>query len=406
MIEHQRILTPREHEWRPLFGSSSRCLHYDLCTEKHFTAVASVDMAKSGMRTMLTLMLLASGGMAATLNENQASLVRRQIRSAGDLAPNLAEDTTEAAVESLAYTWLSTGVAGGPERWLTAAGGGHGVQHCYNAVVADGGCYDYFTYVGRGDKNCGCKGSSGTLAVRSSPTADIYRFVPGGGGGGGIPGDSMEQILWSNAEEVCSAIKICAKKYPGKWELCNAGYLSGFNTAGCNDWDQCMEQHKNVLQKQIARLRARASLLLQLGSGRHQPADQAGCTDPFNVPECNCQIEMREDCKAQGHSPDSNAHWDCMEALTCLNPDVCNSWKATQQCPGHTVLLAVHNTGEAVKASTITDTSNDTYTRAHVKLIGDKMHTRRQPLGNISSAEAMALLDKSVSRKVACKNGR
>ena len=70
------------------------------------------------------------------------------------------------------------GVAGGIEIWL--GGYGQGVQSCFERVMADNRCAkDYFTYVLRGDKNCGCKGSNGDLSVRGNSNADYYRVNKG-----------------------------------------------------------------------------------------------------------------------------------------------------------------------------------------------------------------------------------
>ena len=54
------------------------------------------------------------------------------------------------------YSKAGQGVAGNDEVWL----GGHnkGVEKCFKRVMADSRCAkDYFTYVARGDGNCGCK---------------------------------------------------------------------------------------------------------------------------------------------------------------------------------------------------------------------------------------------------------
>ena len=65
------------------------------------------------------------------------------------------------------------GVAGSSEVWLGQYG--LGVQACYEAIMSDGRCSkDYFTYVPRGDKNCGCKESFGSLNIRALGTADYY----------------------------------------------------------------------------------------------------------------------------------------------------------------------------------------------------------------------------------------
>ena len=82
-------------------------------------------------------------------------------------------------VEFVGYAAEGQGIAG-PERWK----GGHvtkgqadPVDACYQAVMKDPLCsQDPFTYVARGDKNCGCK-TAGALSIRSSTVADYYRVV-------------------------------------------------------------------------------------------------------------------------------------------------------------------------------------------------------------------------------------
>merc|ERR1719336_2254101 len=60
------------------------------------------------------------------------------------------------------YEQAGWGVAGPTEKWNVGGAQGQGVEACYNAVIADSQCaQDYFTYVSRGDRNCGCKVSSG-----------------------------------------------------------------------------------------------------------------------------------------------------------------------------------------------------------------------------------------------------
>ena len=70
-----------------------------------------------------------------------------------------------------------TGGGGKGELWL----GGHkqGVEKCFKRVMADSRCAkDYFTYVARGDGNCGCKANMGALNIRADNNADYYR-IPG-----------------------------------------------------------------------------------------------------------------------------------------------------------------------------------------------------------------------------------
>merc|ERR1719361_351862 len=53
------------------------------------------------------------------------------------------------------FQWRQFGVASGDEKWNVGNKKGKGVEECYQAVMADSECSKrYFTYVGRGDKNC------------------------------------------------------------------------------------------------------------------------------------------------------------------------------------------------------------------------------------------------------------
>ena len=77
-----------------------------------------------------------------------------------------------------AYSKVGVGVAGNGELWL----GGHnkGVKSCFDRVMADSRCAkDFFTYVSRGDGNCGCKASTDSLKVRGDNNADHYRINQG-----------------------------------------------------------------------------------------------------------------------------------------------------------------------------------------------------------------------------------
>ena len=63
-----------------------------------------------------------------------------------------------------------------PEHWIPGwldGAKGKGVVACRAAVMADSNCaQDYFTYVSRGDLNCGCKKTKGDLKVRRVLNAD------------------------------------------------------------------------------------------------------------------------------------------------------------------------------------------------------------------------------------------
>merc|ERR1719454_746465 len=56
------------------------------------------------------------------------------------------------------YRHAGKGVAKPEEIWNVGGAKGKGVQACYQAVLAESKCAkDWFTYVARGDLNCGCK---------------------------------------------------------------------------------------------------------------------------------------------------------------------------------------------------------------------------------------------------------
>jgi len=68
------------------------------------------------------------------------------------------------------------GVPGPSEIWLPQAKGA-GVQACFEVVREASRCaQDYFTYVARGDANCGCRGTDGTLSIRNDLNADYYQI--------------------------------------------------------------------------------------------------------------------------------------------------------------------------------------------------------------------------------------
>ena len=75
------------------------------------------------------------------------------------------------------YTFFGTGVAGPNEIWNVGNAQGAGVTACYEAVKIDQRCAkDYFTYVIRGDQNCGCKGSYDALSIRQDNKADYFNM--------------------------------------------------------------------------------------------------------------------------------------------------------------------------------------------------------------------------------------
>jgi len=76
----------------------------------------------------------------------------------------------------LPYKFIQQGVAGPTEFWNVGNAQGRGVDACYLAIMADSRCAkDYFTYVARADRNCGCKGTSAALNVRFDSNGDVYK---------------------------------------------------------------------------------------------------------------------------------------------------------------------------------------------------------------------------------------
>ena len=75
------------------------------------------------------------------------------------------------------YALTGTGVAGPNEVWLwdTAALRNQGVRACFEAVLADPRCLDYFSYAPT-DGNCGCNGKAGSAVVRIDANASYYRI--------------------------------------------------------------------------------------------------------------------------------------------------------------------------------------------------------------------------------------
>ena len=76
----------------------------------------------------------------------------------------------------LSYALAGTGVAGPTELWLWyGAALGQGVRACFEAVLAEPQCLDYFSYT-QTDGNCGCNGKAGSAVVRIDANASYYRI--------------------------------------------------------------------------------------------------------------------------------------------------------------------------------------------------------------------------------------
>lgn len=246
---------------------------------------------------------------------------------------------------------------------------------------------------------------------------------------------------------------------------CVADYMTGGNLPECSPWKDCMDNRRNAVDDLISSRMNQASdsSLLQLGSGQHQPVDLDGCKNPFLEPDCGCENELRVICMdSLGPPPtdgDIDAYWqdifECQVNELCKLDSVCSTWKCGQcdptlfdlalwGCGGS--FLAVREAGEATKAGekaattrpknvtaggeagVLDPTASSDHARASIELttpvasdksmleswaekarvsvIADKMSGRRQPFGNISSAEPMTLLDKSVSGKCGARTAR
>ena len=75
------------------------------------------------------------------------------------------------------YTLFGTGDIGPDRIWNVGKAKGQGVQACYEAVKLDERCEkDYFTYVTRGNENCGCRRSNAVLSIRQNYRADYFKI--------------------------------------------------------------------------------------------------------------------------------------------------------------------------------------------------------------------------------------
>lgn len=276
------------------------------------------------------------------------------------------------------------------------------------------------------------------------------------------------EIEYTDAATHCTRTKLCELQLvPQSYTLsekcqCVAAYWNeGLDTGSldCTAWATCMKEHEGVIFTEIFRLAAKAkplqvsdpsSSLSQQKAGHRQLADLSGCTDPFTAPKCNCFAEIFHNCSTVRGIKKQGALTDCLMEHLCKNELVCSSWK-TRQCVGFdTSLLAVDDTEAAVKAcsgpsateaawrtwsshscedvqqgwavcTTASDSNHATVmfncpatcakargecSEADMSHTAGAMRERRQPLGNNSSSEPMALLDKSVSGKSCSRSAR
>lgn len=266
----------------------------------------------------------------------------------------------------------------------------------------------------------------------------------------GVQASGLNEMQRTEAESHCIHAKACEDMLVGPPPLhdhdwmcvCIPDYIMGGDDPQCSEWKECMEDRKDVVKSQMARLISRASLL-ELSSSRNQLADLDGCQDPYVTIDCGCYDELRLECLQQGTgSMSDEALYDCMNAELCNFGGVCTSWKCQSlddgsvRCPAAdcgTNLLAVNETAEAAQAKAAkmegtTKPKNATNgagaemkdpmassnasgksvlelwaERAHVTVIEDKLRARRQPS---SSSSPPAALDQSVSGKSLCATSR
>eukprot|EP00930_Biecheleria_cincta_P046515 TRINITY_DN32087_c0_g1_i1.p1 TRINITY_DN32087_c0_g1~~TRINITY_DN32087_c0_g1_i1.p1 ORF type:complete len:712 (-),score=69.22 TRINITY_DN32087_c0_g1_i1:124-2259(-) len=134
------------------------------------TIVIPTTVAPSGANADLATSAPVSVKILETTQSPSSILATTQ----GLQALGTQEDRQEKEFET-PYALQSKGVAGPTEVWNVGNANGKGEKACYFAVLADSRCTkDYFSYVTRGDKNCGCKGGAGELSVRGDDGADIY----------------------------------------------------------------------------------------------------------------------------------------------------------------------------------------------------------------------------------------
>jgi len=219
----------------------------------------------------------------------------------------------------------------------------------------------------------------------------------------------------------------------------------------CEAWRVCIQSQSKtrsavMVFMGITKQRPLSPSLLQ-NSGSGFPIDVEPCY-PYSLSgdDCDCFHDMEMSCTSDGTvSLDAVALKQCMKALLCRNPNVCCSWKQVQctdimpvadiQDSCQPSFLEVHDTGKAEKATVVAELndmsksalynraramriSNDMLQwaldeddlktalielivshKADVSHIADAMHGRRQPSGNLSSAEPMQLLEDSVGGK-------
>ena len=71
---------------------------------------------------------------------------------------------------------VGNGVAGPVELWDIGDAKGRGVEACFEAVLADARCSEYFTFAVDGDFNCGCAASNAELSIRGCTRSSYYRI--------------------------------------------------------------------------------------------------------------------------------------------------------------------------------------------------------------------------------------
>lgn len=229
----------------------------------------------------------------------------------------------------------------------------------------------------------------------------------------------------------CAAIKACLKTMvPASYTKSQADDCitasafcphSDTTPLDCDPWRVCIKSQSKIRSAvmvfgSIANQAPLSQSLLQMQKSGRREANDSGIPDVEGCVSnafdslvldnntldilCDCFHDMEMVCTSDGTVPlGAQPLFRCMKRLLCENPGVCCSWKRLQCTDTLTdaeidvscspSFLGLHDTGAA-----------------NVESIGDAMHGRRQPSGNSSSAEPVALLEDSVGAKACTKNSR
>ena len=123
---------------------------------------------------------------------------------------------------TLGYEFAGDGVAGSSsdadELWNIGNAQGKGAQACYEAVLQDSRCSEYFTYVWGGDLNCGCKGNSGLPLYVNPGTMSIAKYYKMSGGDPPLPPHPRPAhplpSRCARCDRVCSLVSLACSLAP------------------------------------------------------------------------------------------------------------------------------------------------------------------------------------------------